>query len=566
MAGPPPYEKIADVQELSAELLKLGLPHNRSAAKAKAGALHEALIDANEVTEMRPQWAKGPYRRGIALQAMGQLEPALASFDLALQIDPSSTDVQAIVRDMRRRRKAFCDQMRIVMNMPEPLECDLSLLTDKDVAIFMSVLKRTPPHAIERLGSPPFCPPDQVAAWKESDMTDAEALDMYRATVALQVFATKQPSEWANGLEGDAMYEWFVDCYRLRLDQEAKYGAVRGLYAVPFNRDPAFRCKDVVAHDFFLFCKLAVGTRALPLQSGEWDWDALMGPASSLLSQSLDTEGAIKNYGSENTLARFQTAGSKEGRSLVITAEVIYQASVQAAHEPTRCHAASKAPHNDRVPKADLLGNMYSGKQHQDTLERLYATLVIDPSCAPSWELPDPPGVLAKSAWSSAGARQQVRQRYHRGRQELRYQILRELEVRRWQGQQQGQQQGEQQLQLCEHQLQQLQQLHLQERQLQQRQHLHQWELQQLQQLHLQEQQLQQRQHLHQRELHQREQQEQLRQRELQQQQQQAQRQGLWLQHERAELEEAMRGVQAQLAAMASPPACLQSFCKNSSS
>ncbi|CAE8686132.1 unnamed protein product [Polarella glacialis] len=70
-------------------------------------------------------------------------------------------------------------------------------------------------------------------------------------------------------------YEWLVDCYRLRLDDDHAAGASRGLYA------PEAR-KGTILEDWLVFCKL-LAARGLAVQV---DWCALLQVAGERLSAS----------------------------------------------------------------------------------------------------------------------------------------------------------------------------------------------------------------------------------------------------------------------------------------
>ena len=54
---------------------------NRSAAYLAVGLLVAALWDARKTVELRPEWPKGYYRLGCALESMNELESALAAFE-----------------------------------------------------------------------------------------------------------------------------------------------------------------------------------------------------------------------------------------------------------------------------------------------------------------------------------------------------------------------------------------------------------------------------------------------------------------------------------------------------
>jgi len=58
-------------------LLVLSCAHsNRSVSQLSLGKAQEALADAEQACELRPDWEKGHFRRAAALEAQGQLKQA----------------------------------------------------------------------------------------------------------------------------------------------------------------------------------------------------------------------------------------------------------------------------------------------------------------------------------------------------------------------------------------------------------------------------------------------------------------------------------------------------------
>ncbi|XP_041484358.1 LON peptidase N-terminal domain and RING finger protein 3-like [Lytechinus variegatus] len=62
---------------------------NRSHTYNVQGLYSEALQDATKVCQMRPDWAKGFYRKGTALVGLGRQEEGLEAFSRCLTLDPS---------------------------------------------------------------------------------------------------------------------------------------------------------------------------------------------------------------------------------------------------------------------------------------------------------------------------------------------------------------------------------------------------------------------------------------------------------------------------------------------
>lgn len=81
------------------------LRSNRAAALTKLNKAQQALQDAERITELRPDWEKGWYRKGSALDAQGRLEEALEAFQRAQELAPGNKDIARKVADLSRRVK-----------------------------------------------------------------------------------------------------------------------------------------------------------------------------------------------------------------------------------------------------------------------------------------------------------------------------------------------------------------------------------------------------------------------------------------------------------------------------
>nr|CAD7399651.1 unnamed protein product [Timema cristinae] len=60
---------------------------NRSHALYRLNRFQAALVDAEMVVRLRPNWGKGHYRRGVALSGLGRHEEALVAFSLCVALD-----------------------------------------------------------------------------------------------------------------------------------------------------------------------------------------------------------------------------------------------------------------------------------------------------------------------------------------------------------------------------------------------------------------------------------------------------------------------------------------------
>lgn len=119
-------------------------------------------------------------------------------------------------------------------------------------------------------------------------------------------------ASWSVGLAGRARSEWFVDCYRMRVDDNY---ALSGDVTMGTLYDPDHRKIDLLRH-FLVFCKLAVRRGAVP---SAFDWAETLDVAAELVPYAFEKSDAKDKYGSENVFA-----GSMGGRSLRFTAIGIY--------------------------------------------------------------------------------------------------------------------------------------------------------------------------------------------------------------------------------------------------
>ncbi|KAI0621947.1 Zn-dependent protease contains TPR repeats [Pyrenophora tritici-repentis] len=79
---------------------------NRSGAYASLKDWQKALEDANKVTEIKPDWAKGWGRKGTALHGEGDLVGASDAFDQALKLDPNNAQAKSGLEAVKRAIEA----------------------------------------------------------------------------------------------------------------------------------------------------------------------------------------------------------------------------------------------------------------------------------------------------------------------------------------------------------------------------------------------------------------------------------------------------------------------------
>jgi hypothetical protein len=152
------------------------------------------------------------------------------------------------------------------------------------------------------------------------------------------------PAAWARGLAGDAMYEWFIDCYRMRLDEDyALRGDLHGLYGADGNA-------KTVIKDFLVFCKMALRRKALP---PSWSWESLLKMVPEHLGYAFEKSDAEEKYGSENIFSAILG-----GRSLRLTAEQIYG--------PTGMFAADNEEVIQEYNRVDNMGSKWKEETFAD--------------------------------------------------------------------------------------------------------------------------------------------------------------------------------------------------------
>ncbi|KAL2358502.1 hypothetical protein BJ546DRAFT_12804 [Cryomyces antarcticus] len=89
-------------QAIEAEPTNHVLYSNRSGAYASLKGFDKALEDANKVTEIKPDWAKGWGRKGAALHGTGDLIGALDAYEEALKLDPANAQAKSGLASVQR--------------------------------------------------------------------------------------------------------------------------------------------------------------------------------------------------------------------------------------------------------------------------------------------------------------------------------------------------------------------------------------------------------------------------------------------------------------------------------
>ncbi|KAA8527637.1 hypothetical protein F0562_034968 [Nyssa sinensis] len=109
---------------------------NRAAAFLHLVKLNKALADAETTISLNPNWEKGYFRKGCVLEAMERYDDALATFQVALQHNPRSSEVSKkikrlsqLARDKKRAQEV--ENMRSNVDMTKHLDILKSELSEK---------------------------------------------------------------------------------------------------------------------------------------------------------------------------------------------------------------------------------------------------------------------------------------------------------------------------------------------------------------------------------------------------------------------------------------------------
>lgn len=135
-------------------------------------------------------------------------------------------------------------------------------------------------------------------------------------TVKQALAAPSSNASWAKGLSSLAAAEWFVDCYRMRLDDECEW---KGYLRPGTLYDYECHTPETMAVDFLVYCHLARFAGAI---TDQWDWVGCLDKFGHLLKYQFTKRDAGDKYGRENIFS-----GMMGGRSLRLTGENIYGSS-----------------------------------------------------------------------------------------------------------------------------------------------------------------------------------------------------------------------------------------------
>jgi len=74
---------------------------NRAASYSALNRHGEALADAEKCIQLKPDWIKGHFRKGVALSKLSRHAEAVQAFDMALKIEPGNQDVMQKLNESR---------------------------------------------------------------------------------------------------------------------------------------------------------------------------------------------------------------------------------------------------------------------------------------------------------------------------------------------------------------------------------------------------------------------------------------------------------------------------------
>ncbi|KAI4913593.1 hypothetical protein J4E90_005312 [Alternaria incomplexa] len=139
---------------------------NRSGAYASLKDWQKALDDANKVTEIKPDWAKGWGRKGTALHGEGDLVAATEAFEEALKLDPSNAQAKQGLDAVKRAVEAEANDSGVGLggmfndpNMIQKLAANpktASLLGDAEFMGKLQQLQKNPNMAGQFMQDPRF--------------------------------------------------------------------------------------------------------------------------------------------------------------------------------------------------------------------------------------------------------------------------------------------------------------------------------------------------------------------------------------------------------------------------
>jgi len=164
------------------------------------------------------------------------------------------------------------------------------------------------------MGSGSQCKPSpKKKAVKGVDSNDKRGEEPKSIELQDFVRTLENKSSWYESLTEKERYEWLVDCYRMRVDDDSTWGDgnKHGLYEL----NPRHGRRIAVIKDFLLFMKLAVRNQVIS-ESYCFPFGECLKEAAELLPYSFEKSDAKEKWGGESVFS--------VGPSLRRTGEAVY--------------------------------------------------------------------------------------------------------------------------------------------------------------------------------------------------------------------------------------------------
>ena len=178
----------------------------------------------------------------------------------------------------------------------------------------------TGPGGVDLEGSPHVAECNLECSSSEEEEETEQFGKMSVLDAMMNNFSDK--ASWWNRLRPEDRYEWLVNCYQMRVDDDYAWGGnLRGLYDCSGDPD-----RRDIARDFFVFCRFAKENGVLPKEG--FEWRPLIKRAKKLLGFAFEKSDAKERWGGENVFSA--------GPSLRRTAEHVYGVAMAGEDEQFR--------------------------------------------------------------------------------------------------------------------------------------------------------------------------------------------------------------------------------------
>jgi tetratricopeptide (TPR) repeat protein len=198
---------ISATDEAAAALLS-----NRAASFSSLGKHQEALADAEACIVAKPAWVKGPFRKGVALEALGKYTEAEKALEQALNCERDNADIQerlnkirTVIREKTQKQTpAMCKTAEEAKNIGNSFFKEGKY--DMALAYYTRALDMTPdsdPNKVNYYNNRAACN-NQTHNYPQiiSDCTSALALDPANLKAKLRRgYAYKGLEKWKLALE-----------------------------------------------------------------------------------------------------------------------------------------------------------------------------------------------------------------------------------------------------------------------------------------------------------------------------------------------------------------------------